>query len=67
MGISKSNVFSNCIPVFTGLFSFLLFGDKLSLQNILGMMIVVAGLFLSQADKRKKDIDDALILTGKTA
>ena len=67
MGISKANVFSNCIPVFTGLFSFLLFGDKLSLQNILGMMIVVAGLFLSQADKRKKDIDDALILTGKTA
>jgi hypothetical protein len=42
-------------------------GDKLSLQNIIGMLIVVAGLFLSQSDVRRKDIDDALILTGKTA
>jgi drug/metabolite transporter (DMT)-like permease len=67
MGISKANVFSNCIPVFTALFSFLLVGDRLSLQNILGMLIVVAGLFLSQSDGGRKDIDDALILTGKTA
>ena len=67
MGISKANVFSNCIPVFTAIFSFLLIGDKLSLQNIIGILIVVAGLFLSQADGRRKDIDDALILTGKTA
>lgn len=67
MGISKANVFSNCIPIFTALFSFLLLGDKLSLQNIIGMLIVIAGLFLSQADGRRKDIDDALVLTGKTA
>jgi drug/metabolite transporter (DMT)-like permease len=67
MGISKANVFSNCIPVFTALFSFLLVGDKFSFQNILGMFIVVAGLFLSQADGRRKDLDEALILTGKTA
>lgn len=67
MGVSKANVFSNSIPVLTALFSFLLFGDKLSLQNIIGMLIVVAGLFLSQADGRRKDIDDALVLTGKTA
>jgi hypothetical protein len=31
------------------------------------MFIVVAGLFLSQADGRRKDLDEALILTGKTA
>jgi drug/metabolite transporter (DMT)-like permease len=67
MGISKANVFSNCIPVFTALFSFLLMGEKLSIQNIIGMVIVIAGLFLSQFDRRKKSIDDALVLTGKTA
>jgi drug/metabolite transporter (DMT)-like permease len=67
MGISKANVFTNCIPVFTALFSFLFMGDKLSLQNIIGMLIVIAGLFLSQTDGRRKDIDDALVLTGKTA
>jgi drug/metabolite transporter (DMT)-like permease len=67
MGISKANVFSNCIPVFTALFSFLLMGEILTIQNITGMAIVVAGLFLSQMSGNKKSIDDALVLTGKTA
>jgi hypothetical protein len=31
------------------------------------MVIVTAGLFLSQAKGRKKELDDALLLTGKTA
>ncbi len=67
MGISKAIVFSNCIPVLTAFFSFLLMGDKLSIRNIIGMVIVIAGLFLSQFDRREKSIDDALVLTGKTA
>ncbi len=67
MGITRSNVFSNCIPVFTALFSFILLGEKLTVQNIAGMGIVITGLFLSQMNGRKKSIDDALILTGKTA
>lgn len=67
IGISKANVFTNCIPVFTAFFSYLLLGDRLTLQNIAGMVIVVAGLFLSQVDKKSKNLDDALILTGKTA
>jgi drug/metabolite transporter (DMT)-like permease len=67
MGITKANVFSNSIPVFTALFSFILLGDKLTLQNIAGMIVVVAGLFMSQLNGRKKIIDEALALTGKTA
>ena len=67
MGISKANVFSNCIPIFTALFSFILLGEKLTFQNITGMTIVVAGLFLSQIHGNKQSIDDALVLTGKTA
>ena len=67
MGISKANVFTNCIPVLTALFSFILLGDKLTAQNIIGMVIVIAGLFMSQMDGRKKSIDEALVLTGKTA
>lgn len=66
IGITKANVFTNFIPVFTAIFSFFLLGDKLSLQNIAGMVIVVAGLLMSQMNGRKKS-DDALILTGKTA
>jgi drug/metabolite transporter (DMT)-like permease len=67
MGITKTNVFSNCIPLFTALFSFILLGDKLTFQNISGMAIVIAGLFMSQMNGRKRSIDEALVLTGKTA
>jgi drug/metabolite transporter (DMT)-like permease len=67
MGITRANVFSNCIPVFTALFSFILLGEKLTIQNLIGMGIVVAGLFMSQINGRKRIIDEALALTGKTA
>ena len=67
MGITKANVFSNCIPVFTALFSFILLGDKLTFQNMVGMAIVIAGLFMSQMNGRKKSTGEALALTGKTA
>jgi drug/metabolite transporter (DMT)-like permease len=67
IGISKANVFSNCIPIFTALFSFLLMGEKLTLQNFAGIAVVIAGLFLSQIHARKQIFDDALVLTGKTA
>jgi drug/metabolite transporter (DMT)-like permease len=67
MGITKANVFSNSIPVFTALFSFILLGDKLTVQNIIGIAIVIAGLLMSQMDGRKKSFDEALAFTGKTA
>jgi drug/metabolite transporter (DMT)-like permease len=67
MGITKANVFSNSIPVFTAIFSFFLIGDRLTGQNITGMVIVIAGLFLSQMDGSGKNIAEALGFTGKTA
>jgi drug/metabolite transporter (DMT)-like permease len=67
MGITKANVFSNCIPVFTALFSFILLGDILTIQNVIGMTIVIAGLFMSQINGNRNITEDAVILTGKTA
>ncbi len=67
IGITKANVFTNCIPVFTALFSFILLNEKLTVQNLIGMVIVIAGLFMSQMNGRKKLTDEALVLTGKTA
>lgn len=67
LGITKANVFSNSIPVLTAIFSFILIGDRLTFQNILGMVIVITGLFLSQMNGSKKTTDEALLLTGKTA
>lgn len=67
IGITKANVFSNCIPVFTAIFSFMLIGEKLTVQNVIGMSIVLAGLFMSQINHKNKDLDEALAFTGKTA
>jgi drug/metabolite transporter (DMT)-like permease len=67
LGITKANVFTNFIPIFTAIFSFLILSDKLTFQNIIGMIVVICGLIMSQMNGRKKATDDALILTGKTA
>jgi len=67
IGITRSNVFTNFIPLFTAVFSFFILGEKLTVQNIIGMIIVVAGLFMSQMNGREKHGEEALILTGKTA
>ena len=67
MGITKANVFSNCIPVFTAIFSFIILGEKLTIQNIIGMAIVIAGLIMSQMNGTKKNLEEALAFTGKTA
>jgi len=67
MGVTKANVFTNFIPVFTAVFSFFILGDKLTAQNIVGMIIVIAGLIMSQVNGRAVKSDEAAILTGKTA
>jgi len=67
LGITKANVFTNFIPIFTAIFSFLILSDKLTFQNIVGMFVVICGLIMSQMNGRKKATDDAFILTGKTA
>lgn len=69
LGITRAIVFTNFIPVFTAIFSFFILGEKLTFQNIIGMIIVISGLFLSQVNGRKKavEMDEALIISGKTA
>jgi len=62
LGISRANIFSNLIPVFTAILAFLIVGDKLTLRNAAGMAVVIAGLFLSQVGKKEAagtDIDFA--------
>ncbi len=58
VGISRANIFSNLIPVFTALFAFLIVGDRMTLRNGVGMIVVIAGLFLSQARGKKKTVVD---------
>lgn len=54
IGVSKTNIFANLIPVFTGVLSFLIIGEELNSQKIIGISLVVGGLFFSQLKKPVK-------------
>jgi len=51
LGIIKANTISNIIPVFTAVFAWYLLGEKLNWVNIMGILIVLSGLSLSQLNK----------------
>ena len=48
LGISKTNVFTNLIPVFTAVISFFVLNEQFDTKKILGMSIVLLGIILSQ-------------------
>ena len=48
LGASKANVYSNLIPVFTAIFSYLLAIEEMTAFKITGILVVVVGLVLSQ-------------------
>jgi drug/metabolite transporter (DMT)-like permease len=51
IGVIKSNIFTNLIPVFTGFFSYLLLGETFSKAKIAGIILVLLGLVISQSGK----------------
>jgi drug/metabolite transporter (DMT)-like permease len=53
MGITRSTVFSNLIPVFTTLFSYFILEDKITGLKITGILIVIGGLLLTQFESRR--------------
>ncbi|MDL2297435.1 DMT family transporter [Bacteroidales bacterium OttesenSCG-928-C03] len=54
LGLGKANVFSNLIPVATAIISFILLGEEFPIYKIIGMGIVILGIFLVQ--KRDSDV-----------
>jgi drug/metabolite transporter (DMT)-like permease len=50
LGAVRANIFTNLIPVFTAAFSFFFLNETLILQNILGIVLVIVGLVLSQVN-----------------
>ena len=48
LGVTKSNAFTNAIPVLTAIFAFFLLGETLSFIKMAGIGLVIAGLFMSQ-------------------
>jgi len=57
IGVNRSNSFINLIPVFVAILSFFILNEALIGQQIIGILIVVAGLFLAQI-KRKRKIEN---------
>lgn len=54
VGVTRTNVFINLIPVFTAIFSWLILDEKLTVSKWIGITIVIFGIFISQWGKRRK-------------
>lgn len=54
IGINKSNTFINVIPVFVAIFAYFVLGDVLNFHQIVGICIVISGLFLAQINWKNK-------------
>jgi drug/metabolite transporter (DMT)-like permease len=51
IGVAKTSVFSNLIPVATAIFSYFILRESIDINKLLGIIIVISGLLLSQSDK----------------
>jgi drug/metabolite transporter (DMT)-like permease len=61
IGINKSNVFINIIPVFVAIFAYFILGDQLVVHQMVGIAVVISGLFLAQINwKSKRDELDSI-------
>ncbi len=56
IGIIKSSLYTNLIPVFTALFSFFLLSETFSTTKLAGMTIIIIGLILSEMGYGNKNI-----------
>jgi len=54
LGIIKTNLYTNLIPVFTFLFAFIILGEEVTLFKTIGLITVIMGIILSESDKGKK-------------
>ncbi|MBN2682048.1 MAG: DMT family transporter [Bacteroidales bacterium] len=53
LGVNRSSVFGNLIPVLTAVFAYFVVSEPISWQKILGIIIVVSGVLLSQLKLRQ--------------
>jgi drug/metabolite transporter (DMT)-like permease len=52
--IAKANVFVNLIPVFTAFFAWWILDESLTLKKMIGIVVVIGGIFISQIQRKKK-------------
>ncbi len=54
LGINSANIFTNLIPIFTAIFSFLILKEEFNIQKIFAIFLVIVGVFVSQIKSRGK-------------
>ena len=54
LGIGRTNIFTNIIPVITAITAYLMLGETFTLRKMVGMAIIISGIFLSQIRKRSR-------------
>ena len=57
LGATKTEIFTNIIPVLTAVFAYFMLGEDLGFQKLFGIAVVLTGLFLSQLKSRKRPYD----------
>ena len=57
LGVTKTEIFSNIIPVITAVFAYYMLGEDLGFQKLFGIAVVLSGLFLAQLKTRKRPYD----------
>jgi drug/metabolite transporter (DMT)-like permease len=53
LGVNRSNTFVNLIPVFVAILSFFVLNESMEIQKIVGIFVVITGLFLAQSGRKK--------------
>ena len=61
IGVNRSNTFINLIPVFVAIFSFFILNEQLGMQKLIGIIIVVTGLFMSQLKRKQRNEDEKAV------
>lgn len=59
IGVTRSNSFINLIPVFVAILSFFVLNETVNFQKIVGIVIVVSGLFLAQINQKPEKAEIA--------
>ncbi len=54
LGIARTSIFTNLIPVVTAVTSFIFLKEIIDMSKIVGMMIVIAGLLMTQVTRLRK-------------
>jgi drug/metabolite transporter (DMT)-like permease len=65
LGVAKATVFANFIPVFTAIFAFFILKEDLNLLKVVGIIIAVGGLILTQKSKKDSATDQENIVVNE--